>query len=267
MLASLPMYDLPELARATDAWWLGLRRHFVAQGIADLPATLTQPKDPIAHQRDDGVIFTHTCGFPLTHALKGRVKLVATPRFSAPGCAGPTYVSWIVVRTDDPIERPADLKGRRAAFNGRDSQSGYNAFRDLVAALAEHGRFFGAAIESGAHRRSLAMVRAGEADAAAIDCVSFALIARAAPEEVRGVRVLWATRAAPNLPYVTAAATSEDDLRRLRDGVAAAFADRGLAETRAALLLEGCAFLPLSCYDVIPAMEQAAAQAGYPELA
>jgi len=53
----------------------------------------------------------------------------------------------------------------------------------------------------------------------------------------------------------------------VRDGVAAAFADPGLAETRAALLLEGCAFLPLSCYDVIPAMEQAAERAGYPELA
>jgi ABC-type phosphate/phosphonate transport system substrate-binding protein len=122
-------------------------------------------------------------------------------------------------------------------------------------------------IKSGAHRRSLAMVKAGEADVAAIDCVTFALIARAAPAEVQGIRVLYASAAAPGLPYVTAKRTASADVERLRAGIAAAFADPALGATRATLRLDGCEFLPLSAYDVIPAMESAAIAAGYPHLA
>ena len=180
MLASLPMYDLPELAQATDSWWQGLRRHFAAQGIAGLPANLTPIADPIMHWQQAAPIFSQTCGYPLTHALQGRVRLLATPRYAAPGCAGTSYVSWIVVRRDEAAQKLADLSGRRVAFNGRDSQSGYNVLRSLVAPIATRGRFFGACVESGSHRRSMAMVKSGEADLATIDCVSFALIARAA---------------------------------------------------------------------------------------
>jgi len=267
MFASLGMYDLPELAAVTDAWWSGLRGHLAAQGLRDLAPTLTRSGDPVDRLKQDGLIFAQTCGFPLTHALKDHVQLLATPRYGVPGCAGATYVSWLVVRTDDPAKTPADLRGHRVAFNDHGSQSGYNTFRALVAPLASGGKFFDAAIESGAHRHSLAMVKAGQADVATIDCVTFALIARYAPNEVEGIRVLRATSTAPGLPYVTAAATSAANVHRLRDGIAAAFADPALAETRVALMLEGCEILPRSAYEVIPAMEQAAIAAGYPQLA
>jgi ABC-type phosphate/phosphonate transport system substrate-binding protein len=267
MFASLGMYDLPELAPVTDAWWAGLRRHFAAQGLRDLPDTLNRAGDPVDRLKAAGLVFAQTCGFPLTHRLKDHVQLLATPRYNVPGCAGATYVSWIVVRQDDPAKALVDFRGRRAAFNDDGSQSGYNTLRKMVAPLAGGGRFFGSALESGAHRQSLAMVKAGTADLAAIDCVTFALIARYAPEEVQGVRVLCASSTAPGLPYVTAAGTSSAEVKRLRDGIAAAFADPTLAETRAGLMLEGCEILPRAAYDVIPAMEAAAIAAGYPQLA
>lgn len=260
------MYDLPELEAATDAWWAGLRRHFAAQGLRDLPERLNRAGDPVERLKANGLIFAQTCGFPLTHKLKEHVQLVATPRFAAPGCAGATYVSWIVVRRDDPAKTLADLRGRRVVFNDDGSQSGYNTLRQMIAPLASNNRFFGTACESGAHRNSLAMVKAGAADVAAIDCVTFALIARCAPEEVENVRVLCASGTAPGLPYVTAAGTPSADVQRLRDGIAAAFVDPALAPTRAALLLEGCEILPLSAYEVIPAMEAAAVATGYPRL-
>src|ERR1700743_1832340 len=100
MLASLPMYDLPELAAETDAWWSGLRRHITAQGVDDLPSVLTRTAHPIGHNLRDRPIFTQTCGYPLTHALDGHVRLLATPRYRAPGCAGTTYASWVVVHAD-----------------------------------------------------------------------------------------------------------------------------------------------------------------------
>jgi ABC-type phosphate/phosphonate transport system substrate-binding protein len=261
------MYDLPELAAATDAWWAGLRRHFAAQGLRDLPERLMRQGDPVDRLKSEGLIFAQTCGFPMTHKLKDHVQLLATPRYAVPGCAGASYVSWIVVRQDDPAKTIADLRGRRAAYNDDGSQSGYNALRAMIAPLAEGGRFFGAALESGAHRRSIAMVKSGEADTAAIDCVTFALIARMAPDEAAGIRPLCASSPAPGLPYVTAASTGPADAQRLLEGMVAAFADPALAETRNALALDGCEILPRAAYEAIPAMESAAIAAGYPRLA
>jgi hypothetical protein len=80
------------------------------------------------------------------------------------------------------------------------------------------------------------------------------------------VRPLLRTQAVPGLPYITAGTADADHRRRLLDGLRSAFADPGLAETRAALLLEDMAELPLSRYAPIPAMRRAAEQAGYPVL-
>jgi ABC-type phosphate/phosphonate transport system substrate-binding protein len=267
MFASLGMYDLPELTAATDAWWTGLRGHFAEQGLRDLPPVLNRAGDPVDRLKAEGLIFAQTCGFPLTHKLSDHVQLLATPRYAVPGCAGATYVSWIVVRQDDPAKGLADLRGKRVAYNDDGSQSGYNTLRAMIAPLAQGGAFLAGAIESGAHRRSLAMVKAGEADVAAIDCVTFALVARVAPEEVQGIRVFRASAAAPGLPYVTATSTQATDVQRLQAGIVAAFADPALAQTRAALALDGCEILPRAAYEVIPAMEAAALAAGYPRLA
>src|SRR6185436_1241909 len=132
------------LTAATDAWWSGLNRHCAAQGLRDLPAGLNRTGDPVERLKAAGMIFAQTCGFPLTHRLKDYVQLLATPRYAVPGCAGATYVSWIVVRQDDPAKTPADLRGTRVAFNDDGSQSGYNTFRALVAPIAQGKPFFGA---------------------------------------------------------------------------------------------------------------------------
>ncbi len=43
------------------------------------------------------------------------------------------------MRSDDEAASIADLRGRRAAFNSTDSQSGYNAFRALIAPPRHRG--------------------------------------------------------------------------------------------------------------------------------
>lgn len=267
MIASLPMYDLPELDAATADWWEGLRRHLATMGVEGLPARLTRPENPNAHWMNPDLIFSQTCGYPLTHELAGKVQLLATPRYAAPGCEGATYVSHVVVRDDDPARSVADLRGRRAAYNEPNSQSGYNVLRGLAAPLAGGKPFFGATIQSGAHRRSLAMVRERAADVAAVDCVTLALIRQAAPREFEGLRVLCASARAPALPYVTSLRTTPDQVARLCRGLAGACADPALADARRALMIAGCEVLPLAAYDEILAIERAAVAAGYPELA
>jgi ABC-type phosphate/phosphonate transport system substrate-binding protein len=168
-----------------------------------------------------------------------------------------------MVRDDDPASDVAGLRGWRAAFNSRDSQSGYNALRDLVAPHAEAGRFFTEAVETGGHLASLAALREGRADVAAIDAVTLAL----APEAAKaGLRILQWSRAVPGLPYVTRLNTSDADLARLRHGIAAALADPGLADARAALRLAGFDVLGEAAYAPIVEMERRAMSLGYREL-
>lgn len=189
-LVSYPMYAAAP--GAVDGFWQGLRGHLLEAGFGDVEAGLSQPDDLMAHWMAPDLLLSQTCGYPLTHALAGRVQLVGTPCYDAPGCAGPLYSSVFVVRAGDPARQLADLRGRRVAFNSRDSQSGANCLREAVSPLAEDGRFFSRAIESGAHRRSLRLVQDEDADIAAVDCVTYALASDAGLTD--GLRILAFSR-------------------------------------------------------------------------
>ena len=265
--ASLPMYDLPEVAAATDAWWSGLARAFRREGLRDVPERLRRDGEPAAHWLAPDLLLSQTCGYPLTHGLAGRVALVATPCYRAAGCVGPDYRSLVVVSARLPVTDIAELHGKTCAVNSTDSQSGYSALRALVAPLSRGGRFFGRVVTSGSHRASLALVASGAADVAAIDCVTHALLARHSPAALDGTRILCETAAAPGLPYVTALSADAERLRRLRAGLRQAFDDPALATTREALLLADAEVLPLAAYDRIGELKLAAAADGYHDLA
>lgn len=266
MRASLPMYDLPGLDAATDALWAGLAAAFRAEGLADVPENLTRGDDVRELWTAPDLFFSQTCGYPLTHALAGQVALVATPVYACPGCAGGSYHSEILVRADDPAKALTDLRGRRAAMNGADSQSGCSALRHAVAKHAEQGRFFSEVVTSGGHLQSLRRVAEGAADVCAVDTVTYHLIARSQPEVTQHLRVLAVSAPAPALPYIARRDIPDADLQKLRAGLARACADPALAEVRATLLLDGVVVRPLSDYDRIPGLEAEAAAAGYPEL-
>lgn len=267
MIAGLPMYDLPECKGATAAWWRGLARAFRAEGIVDVPDDL----DPVAahyeHWRASDLLFSQTCGYPLTHALAGQLRVVATPAYAARGCSGAGYCSLLIVSEDSEASTLEDLRGRRVAYNDPDSQSGYSALRAMVAPLAQGGRFFGGRVESGAHRASIAAVREGRADLCAVDCVTHALLALHAPEALAGTRVLGETPRAPGLPYVTTGSASDELAEALRAGLDRALTDTSLAAARDDLLIAGAEVLPLAAYDALIEMESAAEAAGYATLA
>jgi ABC-type phosphate/phosphonate transport system substrate-binding protein len=262
--ASLPMYDLPAVRAATDAWWQGLAGHLRTAGVAGVPDRLA--REPAPQSTAPDLLLSQTCGYPLTHALAGEVEPLCTPVYGAPGCRGPRYVSALVVRADSPATELADLRGGVCAFNNPASQSGYNVLRRMVAPLAGGAAFFDRTVATGGHAASVAAVGAGEADLCAVDSVTHALLGRHAPTALAGTRVLGHSLEAPGLPVVTGPAITENERARIQAGVQAAVADPGLAETRAALLLEGVEAVPLSAYDEIVVMEEEAAALGYPEL-
>jgi ABC-type phosphate/phosphonate transport system substrate-binding protein len=265
-LASLPMYDLPETEDATRTLWQGVAEHLRDAGIPDVPDALTRHPSVPEHWLSPDLLFSQTCGYPLTHALKGRVRLVATPCYDAPGCEGAEYCSIVVVPANASTRSFADLRGKRAAFSSPHSHSSVNALRALAAPLAEAGHFFGEAIQTGSHAASLELVTAVKADVAAIDCVTFALLSHYRPSAVANVRELCRSASAPGLPYVASGATGVRRVAQLRKGLEAAMYDPTFAEARAALLLKGVQVLPEEEYDRIAEIEAVALDHGYPEL-
>lgn len=259
MRAMASMYALTELAWIVDLWWEGLARHWREAGLRDVPEASGEASgDLYAVWLAPDLFFAQTCGYPLTHRLKDKVTLVATPRYAAPGCEGATYRSFIVVRADSAIENLADLAGKTAGINGYDSQSGWNVLRRALAPVLKSPADFPRVVETGAHRRSVAAVRAGDVDVAAIDCVTFALLRQVAPNEVEDLRVIAASERAPSLPFVTRKGISTEDLDRLRRGLSAAMADPELADIRRALMISGIEILPLEAYDRILEIEREA---------
>ena len=261
--ASLGMYELPWLVEATDALWAELRSALRAAGVAGVPDALDRSRPLAAVWRDPALLLGQTCGYPLVTALTGAVQVVATPIYAFPGCAGPMHRSFVLVQADDPASALAAFRGRRCALNGRESNTGMNLLRALVAPLAQGRPFFASVIETGSHLGSIEALRAGRADVAAVDCVTYGLTERDRPALLRGLRVLAETAATPCLPFITSTGTSPADLSALR--LALERAARGPAA--AALGWSGVEALDGAAYGVISALGREAASAGYPDLA
>jgi ABC-type phosphate/phosphonate transport system substrate-binding protein len=259
MRAMISMYDMPERRPAIAAWWAGLARHWHAAGLRDIPAeTQTTDGDPYALWLAPDLFIAQTCGYPLTHRLKERVTLVGTPVYAVDGCAGGRYHSVIVARRESDIHSLDDVAGKVAALNGYDSQSGWNALRHCLIGKGAPARL----VETGGHRKSVAAVRDGRADVAAIDCVTYAGMQQLVPQEVAPLRIIARSASAPALPFVTRRDIAPGDLEKLRAGLRAAIADPSLAGTRAAMLLSGIEIIPLQAYDRMLEMEREADRAG-----
>ena len=219
-------------------------------GLTEVPATLsTAPNDRYPHWLSDDLLFSQTCGYPLTHRLAGKVKLLGTPCYAAAGCAGVNYRSLIIVGEKSGAQSLADLAPCRVAVNAFDSQSGWNALRPMVDALGGWDTVFGQTIESGAHALSIDMVREGHADVAAVDCVTHALTADTTPARLTGTRVLEMSKSAPALPYITARATPDETVALMQQGLRNAIADPALATTRSALRIEDFEVTSISRYS------------------
>jgi ABC-type phosphate/phosphonate transport system substrate-binding protein len=264
--ASFPWYDLPEMHAATGALWRGLRERLSAYGVTGLPATLDRTR---AHGTDleNACLFTQTCGLPLFTTAEGHFTVLGAPRYRAAGCSGSTHRSFVVVRERSRLHELEGLRGSRFAINEPDSNSGMNLPRRLFAPLARAGRFFSSTVVTGSHAASAELVLASGADAAAIDCVTFALLGRYRPAAVRGLRVVAETAATPTPPLVTSRSSSAELVAILRRAIADVVRDDALATTREALLLEGVDACDVSAYAVIPERAREARRLGYTELA
>ena len=121
-LASLPMYDRPEMREAHDRLWQEIRAR-----LCEGPEALTRGGDLWDHWLSPGLVLSQTCGLPYRTRLFGQVAKVASPDNRLPDCPPGHYFSIFVVRADDPRRDPAEFANARLAINESVSQSGWGA--------------------------------------------------------------------------------------------------------------------------------------------
>jgi ABC-type phosphate/phosphonate transport system substrate-binding protein len=264
-IAALPMYDFPQVRDAHDGFWTALAGRLTAAGVPDVPRELTRDLGHLDVWSHPALLFAQGCEYPLAKSFADRVRLVATPRYSAPGCEGASYRSAIVVRREETGSL-ADFRGRRCVVNEMDSNSGMNLLRATVAPLAAGRRYFSAVAVSGSHRHSAQMVAAGEADVAAVDCVSLAHLGRVCPGVVARLRVLSWTAPSPSLPFITARSADDTTVQILRSALAGVFDDDALMPVRERLFLAGVDLQPVEGFGEVLRLERGAVELGYPAI-
>ena len=263
-VASLGMYDWPEVASANDAIWAFVRTRLRQDGI-ECPQSLDRSVRYFEIWRQPSLLLAQTCGYPFATELRGKVQLVATPCYDAPGCEGSNYCSVIIASRRSGIASLATAGGTTAAINSEHSQSGHWALRAAIA-MVPGGQPPRRAVLSGGHRESLGMVAGGTADIAAIDAVCWALALRYEPAAVAKVRVIAQSPMAPGLPLITGLATAKPEVVRLRQALRAAVSEPSLSKARKALFLTGLEDVPEANYDRILGLKQRAAAMPFPAL-
>jgi len=258
---ALPMYDWPEVRTATAQLLASLERR-----LRPFIKEKSSNSELYDHWKDPHLLVSQTCGFPFVSSLQDHAALLLTPHYGAEGCDGPRYASHIVVAEDSAFSKIEDLRGRTAAYNDRNSQSGYNVFRHTIASYVEEGRFFSKTVMSGGHLNSLKLVASGQADVASIDAVCWYLARTYRPELAGRLRSIGTTDQVPGLPLITSAKRSAGEISEIRSAVINVLEDPETEKSRQCLSISGFSCLDPANYLVIADMERGAASVGYPEL-
>lgn len=266
MVASLGMYDHPAQRAANDRLWAVLAEALRKRGVVDVPDTLDRGRPVQEIWRDPKLLFGQICGFPLISDQTLDLRVLALPVYDVAGCYGDTHCSFVVARSNDGDSNLAEYRGRRAAINSADSNSGMNLFRAEIARISGGAPFFGSVLKTGSHRDSIRVIVAGEADLAAVDVVTYAALERFEPELTVPLRILIRTHYSPTLPFVTGRATDPQTVAALQSALREVLADPALVDTRATLFLTGVTGAVEDRFAPLLQLQRNAALAGYPEL-
>jgi ABC-type phosphate/phosphonate transport system substrate-binding protein len=241
------MYPFPELREQWAALWAAARDAHPDR--AGLPDALLWSDDIHALWSSPDLVLSQSCGWPIVSELDGRVRVVGVFDPEVEGGNEGTYRTLLVARHDAPA---AEFSGATAAVNGPDSLSGWVS---LIAGVeGSGGGWRGPVRWTGAHVASLAALRAGVADIASIDPVSFALLAGLDPRHVEGLHVVGHGPRVPCLPLIVPSETDDEELASWRDAWSQACSDPALAATRAQLRIKGFVPLDSTAYDPVRAL-------------
>ena len=129
----------------------------------------------------------------------------------------PVYFSDVVVRRDSTCRSFRDLRGATWAYNEPRSHSGFNVVRAHLFDLGEaRWHFFAAAVEAGAHTKSLQMILSGAVDGAAIDSTVLEWLGGQRNDLADEIRVIDTLGPSPIPPWVISRQVAASQRRALR---------------------------------------------------
>ena len=198
MLASLSMYDRPELKAHNQVYWSEIRRALYSRGI-ESPKLLTEEGTGLAFWGSPKLFLSQTCGLPYRKYLHNKVNLVGTPDCGVKGCPPGYYCSYFIVRKNDKRNSLPQFNNSVFAYNEKNSQSGFASAWNHLKSL---GFWFQNIKITGSHLRSAHSLVNGDADIAAIDAVTWRFIKKYEAIATE-LRILEATDPTPGLPYIT----------------------------------------------------------------
>lgn len=244
MIASLGMYDPPPLQAANDRLWRLIRDAMRQRGLA-APEALTRDEGAYwPAWESSALVLSQTCGLPFRARLHDRVTLIGTPDYGIEGCPPGYYRSVLVARRDDPRQSLADFAPARLAYNEALSQSGWAA---PLACFAEQGLVPKPSLQTGSHAASVDAVAKGDADIAAIDAVTWAILGDHNPV-VALLRIVARTAPTPGLPLIAAPGADAAASFAAVAGAIDALSD----DDRRLLRLQGVVRIPAQAYLALP---------------
>ena len=249
---SLPMYDFPEFASATNAV---VDR--VVTEVASLgePVAAESPENSmhhglIEHWESESTYLSQSCGLPFVEQLHRFADVIGTIRWTGISDARGWYRTVIVVRADHPARTVADLAGARPVISNTQSLSGWCSLGWALAQVASDPQFVQPYRVGERHTGSLQILQDADADFASIDPATFSIMSRHRPQLVKDLRVIGHGPLVPATPLHVSKvrAAKLDDVRA---AVTRAFADPTLAEARRVIGIDSFVGLDNSDYDVI----------------
>lgn len=194
------------------------------------------------------------CGLPYVR-MRDAGALIEALVAPAMGTEEPVYSSAVVVRAGTRAERLEDMHGRRLAVNEPESHSGHGM---VLAALADRGVAegrFSEVVVTGGHAGSLAAVRSGRVDVAAIDSHVLAVLSAEDPPLRRELTVIELLGPSPSQPLTAGPALGLDERVAARE----ALRELGAFELAPGARMDAWPQVDDATYDPIRRMRAAAA--------
>jgi len=198
------------------------------------------------------------CGLPYVMVCErdSGVQALAAPAADGRYGGRATYYSDIVARVGETAGRLEELAGRVLAVNEPDSHSGYNVVAHALAARDVPTGGYADVLLTGGHAASVAAVRAGDADVAAVDSHLLAALRADDPGIETELVVIESLGPSPSQPFAAGPGLAADE----RDGIRAALT--GLPAVDLAPGLEGVRWLAVDDGDYDPIRQMLASSRG-----
>ena len=267
LVTSTRMYNA---APAVEGAWRALFQRLFADCALDVQFIEHGYPQPIDTLWSDPRLFSaFMCGWPFART-HGRMQPIAVPVPAPSRYEGlPRYCSEFLVRGESGWASVEATFGHRIGWMARDSQSGYNAPRALLAqhVTPDRPRLYRESVGPlVTPMRALDALRAAEVDVVALDSFFLDLLRHHAPGKLAGLDTIATTPWTPMPLLVAAPAVSDTTVERLRDRLLSVHEAPGYASLLADVLVARFVRPDVPGYAVFEAIASCAIAHGYAEI-